>query len=30
VPSVEEIVQHVTQWIDGRAEQAVAEVMHHA
>lgn len=30
VPSVEEIVEYVTQWIDGRAGRAVAEVLHHA
>jgi pyruvate/2-oxoacid:ferredoxin oxidoreductase alpha subunit len=30
VPSVEEIVEHVLEWIDGGAERAVAEVLHHA
>lgn len=30
VPSVEEIVEHVLNWIDGRAAQAVQEVASHA
>ncbi len=30
VPSVEEIVEHVLEWIGGGAARAVAEVLHHA
>ncbi len=30
VPSVEEIAEHVLEWIDSGAARAVAEVLHHA